>query len=146
MNKVVKLADFKRHKASITQVDDDDDLTFAYDDMTRAELMDLEGGIPPHRLNPLVVDVAMIADLLPTATKEQLKLIGDLSFNLGFSTEEDMYAVTRAAVDCEIDIECEICPFKEECGQWNALEAASIINVLQNSKVVEEDDGSKNKG
>ena len=133
--KVVNLADYKKLRNAMNPIAIPHGPAIA-----PPPLMDLENGMPPHRINTLMVNMSMVGPFLPPATLDQLKRITELCDYFHIDESTDLCALTKAAVSCDLDVEGTDCPFYEKCTEWNVLEAASIIDALEHSEFVDEEE------
>lgn len=96
------------------------------------KILDPDEEEPPHRINPLEIDMRLLYKLLPPMTNKQSTQMAELFLKWNLDLDADLYRVVRRAVNCELDLNCSECPYEEKCMDLNVIEAAAVISLLEN--------------
>jgi len=96
------------------------------------KILDPDEGEPPHRINPLEIDMRLLYKLLPPMTKKQSSRMAELFVSWKLDLDADLYRVVRRAVNCDLGMECGECSYEEKCMDLNVVEAAAVISLLEN--------------
>jgi hypothetical protein len=138
MEKVVRLDHWKKGKNGETI-----DEVLENPASSPVQILDVNSEEPPHRTNVLALDMTLFHSVLPKMTKAQSKRIKELFAVWNLNADDDLYRVVRRAVNCELDLECDECPYEEKCMDLSVIEAAAIIILLENPGKLQDDTKSK---